>query len=522
MTTSACDDANNVITVDSCGEFVAVSKACGSEKECINGECACPEGLSGDDCMIPVLYVNEAIDSDVGHFGKSWADAFANPQTALAQLGDSEVAEIWVAKGRYFPGTNRLSTFLLKPNIRMYGGFAGDERLLSQRNIESNETILDGDIDQNDNATFTMHGGNAHHVVTGSEGALLDGFTIRGGNATADAANRRGGGLLVQSIAMTVSNCLFKENYASLNGGGVALMQSQRSVITNCRFEKNAAVSGGGLSVDIINSDPPTLIQNVIFRDNVANSSGGGMSIGSSSLIVDGCSFEDNQAENGGGISGALFNLTLSTSIFTGNHATSGGGASFSSATADIDSCSFHMNEATTSSGAINLQSGVLSVRNSTIVNNYTAQAHAAFTYSGYSESPITNSIIWGNTTGTGSTNIQLSFTSDATGTLSNSVLEGGCTSTTALQCGENILNQNPDFVNEVDGNLQLNATSPCIDAGDNSQVGLDASDANSNGNTAEQLPFDLAGNPRIADGNADNANTVDMGAHEYTPTPAN
>jgi hypothetical protein len=52
--------------------------------------------------------------------------------------------------------------------------------------------------------------------------------------------------------------------------------------------------------------------------------------------------------------------------------------------------------------------------------------------------------------------------------------------------------------------NLRLQATSPAIDAGDNS---------------APDLPKkDLAGKPRIVDGDGDGDTIIDMGAYEFQP----
>jgi hypothetical protein len=76
-------------------------------------------------------------------------------------------------------------------------------------------------------------------------------------------------------------------------------------------------------------------------------------------------------------------------------------------------------------------------------------------------------------------------------------------------------INADPCFVNPAKGNYRLLPNSPCIDAGNNSAVPADIPDLDGDGNTAESIPFDIAGNPRIADGNCDGQVTVDMGAYE-------
>jgi hypothetical protein len=94
--------------------------------------------------------------------------------------------EIWVrgsASGiTYKPGTTRDSTFLLQNKVKIYGGFAGTETEIFERDPVANLTILSGEI-----GSPTTTQDNCHHVVS-AIGALqfpdtiLDGFTITGGN----------------------------------------------------------------------------------------------------------------------------------------------------------------------------------------------------------------------------------------------------------------------------------------------------------------------------------------------------
>ncbi len=62
---------------------------------------------------------------------------------------------------------------------------------------------------------------------------------------------------------------------------------------------------------------------------------------------------------------------------------------------------------------------------------------------------------------------------------------------------------------------------SPCIDAGDNSRVSADVRDLDGDGDSAEPLPFDFAGNPRfvdipsIGDSGIGGPPVVDFGAYE-------
>jgi hypothetical protein len=72
----------------------------------------------------------------------------------------------------------------------------------------------------------------------------------------------------------------------------------------------------------------------------------------------------------------------------------------------------------------------------------------------------------------------------------------------------------NDDFW--VDGDYHLLPDSPCIDEGNNNSLPTDVYDLDGDGNTSEPIPWDLDGNPRIADGDNDGNLVVDMGAYEF------
>src|SRR5690606_14186610 len=96
--------------------------------------------------------------------------------------------QIWVAEGIYKPTndqSDRDATFQLANGVEIYGGFAGTESALNQRNWQTNATILSGDIDNNDTGVGEVitnrdqiEGGNSYTIVNGSgvdATAVLDG-----------------------------------------------------------------------------------------------------------------------------------------------------------------------------------------------------------------------------------------------------------------------------------------------------------------------------------------------------------
>ncbi len=150
----------------------------------------------------------------------SWGTA-CTLQTALGVAASGD--EMWVAAGVYVPTTDlvmspsaadRGMSFDVPPGVAVYGGFAGTETALSERDPAANVTVLSGDIDGNDTntdgnnideTTADIQGSNSYTAVTmdGTLGTkvlsttVLDGFTITGGNNT---SSLRGGGLYCDGL----------------------------------------------------------------------------------------------------------------------------------------------------------------------------------------------------------------------------------------------------------------------------------------------------------------------------------
>ena len=80
--------------------------------------------------------------------------------------------------------SSRDLAFYLNKDLKIYGGFAGTETTLNQRDISTNPVILSGDI-----GTVGDNTDNCYHVFIMSSltsSAVIDGFIIRDGNANAN------------------------------------------------------------------------------------------------------------------------------------------------------------------------------------------------------------------------------------------------------------------------------------------------------------------------------------------------
>ncbi|UCG33381.1 MAG: right-handed parallel beta-helix repeat-containing protein, partial [Phycisphaerales bacterium] len=330
------EDCNGNSVQDICDMAGVTSSDCNANK--VPDECDISAGTSADDngnnvadeCEAARLYVD---GSATGlEQGTTWANAYTDLQDALdiAALPGSAATEIWVAAGTYLPtrlisSDPRSAAFLLVDDVTLLGGFAGDETFVEQRDPGVRETILSGDLGQNDGSGVMDD--NAYHVViaqgVGST-AVLDGFVITAGRA--DAAgdpNDRGGGFLCDNASPTILGCVFRQNHAADRGGGFMVKEVSGPVLNACVFQSNTADGRGG---GLFNSGSGTAtIVNGLFTGNSAVYGGGMANAGVPDVIC--CSFSGNTASTwGGGIysytSDAV--LTVTNSILWGN--SDGGG----------------------------------------------------------------------------------------------------------------------------------------------------------------------------------------------------
>jgi hypothetical protein len=123
--------------------------------------------------------------------GTSWTDAYLNLQDAIDASNPGE--QIWIAAGIYKPAgpAPESSHFYLTEPVALYGGFTGIETDLTQRNWQTNVTIMSGDINGDDiEADFLgFREDNAHHIFildAGNEEIILDGMVFKGGTTLLD------------------------------------------------------------------------------------------------------------------------------------------------------------------------------------------------------------------------------------------------------------------------------------------------------------------------------------------------
>lgn len=291
-----------------------------------------------------ILYVDNTATG--ANDGTTWANAFTDLQTALGVVHAD--CDIWVAKGTYKPTStsSRNISFVIPDQVRVYGGFAGNELPsfdLNTRNLALDITILSGNI-----GSLTDTTDNSYSVIKTLNVSVLtviDGFTISDGNANGPGPDINnltlGGGWYNEASGSgmysnpTVKNCIFRNNYATYDGGGMAnygtSLGEAGAILENCIFEGNeAGFSGGGLYFNGISDNTLAKLTNVAFVGNRSGGSsgfGGGCFInnqsGTNTPLIQNCTFLSNVARYGGGlylkVIGGTLNAEIKNSVFWQN-----------------------------------------------------------------------------------------------------------------------------------------------------------------------------------------------------------
>jgi parallel beta-helix repeat protein len=282
------------------------------------------------------------------------------------------------------------------------------------------------------------------------------------------------------------------DGFTIINGntdrGGGIYCNSSSPTITNCTFSDNTAVYGGGMSN--IQMSSPT-VTNCTFKNNSATQGGGMSNYSGSSPMVTGCIFEGNSAETAGAIyCTEVSSPTITACIISGNTASGniGGIHCYRGAAPAITNCIITSNSAGGIGGGIGCQDyAEPAITNCTITENEAGNYGGGITCFGWESWPtVTNSILWGNTP--------------------PEVCPGTVTVTycnvdqDSYDGTDGNIRQDPIFVGV--GDYHLRAGSPCIDAGTNCDPNIPAKDKDGKG--------------RHLDGDNNGTTIVDLGAYEF------
>lgn len=192
-------------------------------------------------------------------------------------------------------------------------------------------------------ALLTVSGNNSSRIFAINDNVpTISQITIRGLTISDGVANN-GGGLLAGSDTttsgndfVTIDQCVFRNCVASTSGGGLYIRGGTIALIASQFTDNSATTIGGGLFVQASSSS---------FRDctidNNQAASGGGVTLNSYAMIRN-CTISSNSATNGPG--GGVLQLSGNSLVYvwnstvTLNNSTAAGGGIDSSATVEVES----------------------------------------------------------------------------------------------------------------------------------------------------------------------------------------
>lgn len=510
-----------------------------------------------------VIYVAESA-AGAGD-GTSWADAYQDLQDALddARAAGDLDAEIWIAAGTYKPdrgtGGQRFA-FELFGSIAVYGGFAGWEECLDQRDRSVNVAILSGDLNGDDdpvaqptsdccvignpgtcsdtachaavlaedprcatrwrsdcNATAVevccelcrpTRCDNTYNILRITEpgsvpGVVLDGLNVvdgEGFDPDPQQFQSYAGGLYALGAVQRINQCRFLRNRPQ-----AADFESTLLTLESTSFVDNGMTFPAFPAVLIYRA-----ADGVTIRDLLVSNIGAGMSIWGGAPTMRDCTFAGNW---GWGLDCFGADCTIVNCQFLGNSfygmssneqvliidslfLRNSGNAVFTFYGAIVINSVFAGN---TGSFAAALECGSAYVLNSVFFGNSANSVGGMWVDGG---ATIRSSFFWGNSDNTGLTeHAQFSTYSTSFITVLYSVVQGW----TGLRGGVGNSGADPMFVDALgpdgipgteDDDLRLSPGSPAINAGDPNTAGLP--------------PTDVDGHARVLCGR------VDIGAYEF------
>lgn len=374
-----------------------------------------------------------------------------------------------------------------------------------------NNTIINGSRPTNPDSGSTVY------FVSGEDtNSVLTGFTITGGKGTKVISgiynDMDGGGIFIWNSGAKIEKNKITNNHIATDGdiyaGGAGicgLSRMRNLVIRGNEISNNSATVSGStqaFSTAIVTTEATCIFENNYIHSNILSAPNG--SAFAAGLMIDGWDLQvgnyivrnniirNNKfnTNNGGGGGVVIQNCSpiFSNNIIFGNEATLWGGGG-------IWVVHYRF--------AANVVAPNPLLINNTIINNSTTGIGSGILVSGTeSNAVVRNIILWGNS------GVPIATESGASIKVRYSDVQGGYN-------GVGNIDADPVFVNSGNGDFQLQAGSPCIDAGDpNSPLDPDGTRADIGAKFYYHLdaPYVWKTDEKIDDSNGNNNGRPDAG----------
>lgn len=444
----------------------------------IDGDTATATGGSITEVIAQDFFVDTQLTTGSDD-GSTWENAFQTLTDAVAAVTPGAGDRLFIKACTVTDIEEEIDT---PSDTAFYGGFkrslTGTYAPINDRTPFSDLTIISPTYDSTSYGCFGYGSPQADNV-------RIDGIFFLNCENNNAATSYRGGAIRVNSgDRWTIANCKFY-NCSTTTGGGGGINADGASDLTvsNCIFQvcDSGSASYGG-AIYLTESD--AVIENCKMSSCVA-SYGGAIAINGTpgdgdGVVINRCSMTSCSALDGGSVWGYLFSDDV---VILRSYALGGTGSGseifYSGQSTDdfiisnsiVADCAGNGIEATTASSEYHI-----TVVNCTIANN--AGYGVSFLNGSSKEFTLSNSIVWGNTTGSISGTLSTCQYSDVSGGYS----------------GTGNVNVDPEFRASGSQPYALNGSTTCIDGG--------------NASVSEYVSADIIGFSRV--------DTPDMGAYEF------
>ncbi|MCF7920508.1 MAG: T9SS type A sorting domain-containing protein [Candidatus Cloacimonetes bacterium] len=339
-------------------------------------------------------------------------------------------------------------TVLVQPGIYQENiDFSGKNiRLTSLYSATQDTTNISGTVIDGNQA------GNVVLINSGESDAILSGFTLTNGNSA-----EGGAGIFIENSTTSLENLIISNNFSNWPGAGIYCNESNVT-LTESRITGNVTVSnGGGINI----RESTFSIDNCLLTDNQADGYGGGaIYVSQSYVTVNNSVFRDNHANGNGGaiLSDTWYLVEITDTEFYCNTATSHGGALMSYACdLVLNRVTLHHNTANEGGALYNFYSRI-EILNCTIADNQAIESASGIGMESGSYIVLLNTIVYDNP--------GISWSHE------NGFIQAAYCDIedyeqfTFIEPLENVIDEDPLFMDHPESNYYLRQDSPCHDSG--------------------------------------------------------
>ncbi|MCI5778327.1 MAG: hypothetical protein MR051_00665 [Lentisphaeria bacterium] len=267
----------------------------------------------------------------------------------------------------------------------------------------------------------------ANNVNTSIKGVVInsqgDNSTISGMTFARNASSN-GGAIVIDYGTLSISDSAFTGNTASTYGGAIMTTgdwskRTNKLVLENVQFSGNSAQTGGALYLDstdkihVIASGGADPALRSEFSANSVRGEGGAIYVNAGGFNIDGAIFSGNYTTGNSGGGGAIFigraatlSKTITGATFNGNYAANNdGGALLAGAFVTVSDTLFTGNHANNGGAIFNVKfdessatGTLLTIEGSTFCDNYAAASGGAVKISNGDGAVVSESTFCGNT----------------------------------------------------------------------------------------------------------------------------